>query len=377
MIRSLVNNQLKQFCSQPKNAALMKEKININLDDKKFNFKDFAEITKMKLSLANTLVALPLFVKYSTNDLLIIPFSLATQLMAMSTQTANQAIETDYDKLMVRTCRRPLPMKKLDKNLAKILSLSIWTGSNIIFYSFFNLQTILVANSIFASYVFIYTPMKRQTPLNTMFGAVVGCLPVYLGHSAGGGSLLDLEPLCQFGYMFCWQFSHFYGILWMYKKDYDSAGFKMLQDPMVAVKQMKYTLAIGGVSCLGFGQFLENNFAHIAEISMMLALYKWAWIPLLEFQKDPSAQKARKLKLNSYIHFTLFWTFIYGDVLIEKAKQYYQQFQEYIQDKQKQKLNKQQENEMIQQNNIQQIIQTEQNQNENNKKDQINNENKQ
>lgn len=54
----------------------------------------------------------------------------------------------------------------------------------------------LVANTIFVSYVFIYTPMKRQTPLNTMFGALVGCLPVYLGHTAAGGNVLDIEPLC-------------------------------------------------------------------------------------------------------------------------------------------------------------------------------------
>ncbi len=67
----------------------------------------------------------------------------------------------DYDKLMVRTCRRPLPLKKIDKKVAQILSLGIWLGSNAIFYFNFHLNSLIVGNAIFISYVFIYTPMKR------------------------------------------------------------------------------------------------------------------------------------------------------------------------------------------------------------------------
>jgi len=97
---------------------------------------------------------------------------------------------------MVRTCRRPIPLKKIDRKLAVALSFGIWGSSNLLFYAFFNINSMIVANTIFASYVFMYTPMKRQTPANTVLGAVVGAFPVYLGHAAAGADLLSLEPLC-------------------------------------------------------------------------------------------------------------------------------------------------------------------------------------
>lgn len=52
---------------------------------------------------------------------------------------------------------------------------------------------------------------------------------------------------------------------------------------------MKFTLGIGVASVLGFGQFLTNNIYFIAELSMLLALYKWAWLPLKEFESEPTA----------------------------------------------------------------------------------------
>ena len=139
-------------------------------------------------------------------------------------------IEVDYDKVMMRTCRRPLPLQKINKAVAFSICMGLFGGSNLIFYHMFPHQAMFVANSIFAMYVFMYTPMKRHNPSNTALGAIVGALPPYLGWTAAGGSVFDLEPLLQFGYMFAWQFSHFYGILFRYKQDYLNAGFKMLFD---------------------------------------------------------------------------------------------------------------------------------------------------
>lgn len=159
----------------------------------------------MKLSLANTLVAIPAFIYMSpTISLNIIPFTIATQLMAMSTQTANQAIEVEYDKLMMRTCRRPLPLDKIDKNIAKIISLGLFASSNLIFYLNFPIQGLVIANGIFMSYVFLYTPMKRESVYNTLLGAVIGAVPPYLGWACAGGSLYAALPFIQFSYMLCW-----------------------------------------------------------------------------------------------------------------------------------------------------------------------------
>jgi len=75
------------------------------------------------------------------------------------------------------------------------------------------MQTLMIANLIFFSYLMLYTPMKRFTTYNTLIGALVGALPPYLGWVAAGGSLLSPVPFFYFSFMCSWQLSHFYGIL--------------------------------------------------------------------------------------------------------------------------------------------------------------------
>ncbi len=84
------------------------------------------------------------------------------------------------------------------------MTLTLYAGSNILFYNLFPLAATVVANTIFLSYITLYTPMKRFTYLNTSVGAIVGALPPYLGWAAAGGSLLALEPFIYFSYMLCW-----------------------------------------------------------------------------------------------------------------------------------------------------------------------------
>jgi len=110
----------------------------------------------------------------------------------------------EYDKLMMRTCRRPLPLDKIDKNIAKIISLGLFASSNLIFYLNFPIQGLVIANGIFMGYVFLYTPMKRESVYNTLLGAVIGAVPPYLGWVCAGGSLYAAMPFIQFSYMLCW-----------------------------------------------------------------------------------------------------------------------------------------------------------------------------
>ena len=95
-----------------------------------------------------------------------------------------------------------------------------------------------MANLILYSYLFVYTPLKRKTELNTHFGSVVGALPPALGWMAAGGSFFDPHCLGLFTFLLAWQFPHFYGILWTYRNDYDENGYKMLKDHNRATKIM-------------------------------------------------------------------------------------------------------------------------------------------
>src|SRR5262249_12288098 len=112
----------------------------------------------------------------------------------------------------------------------------------------------LVAGFTFLSYVFIYTPLKPRTPLNTLVGAVPGALPPLIGWVAVGRSI-DLEAGALFGVVFVWQIPHFLAIAWLYREAYASGGFRMLPsvDPrgtMTANLMVPYCVTLVPVSLL-------------------------------------------------------------------------------------------------------------------------------
>jgi protoheme IX farnesyltransferase len=77
------------------------------------------------------------------------------------------------------------------------------------------------------SYLFLYTPLKRRTPLCTLVGAFPGAMPPLIGWAAASGRL-SLEAWVLFAMLFLWQFPHFMAIAWLYREDYDRAGYLVL-----------------------------------------------------------------------------------------------------------------------------------------------------
>jgi protoheme IX farnesyltransferase len=117
-----------------------------------------------------------------------------------------------------------------------------------------NLLTGLLGLFTLASYLFIYTPLKRRTPHSTTIGAIPGAMPPLIGFAAAHGTL-TAEGWALFAILFLWQFPHFYAIAWMYKDDYSRAGIKMLPvvDPSgdSTIRQILfYSLALIPISLL-------------------------------------------------------------------------------------------------------------------------------
>jgi len=139
----------------------------------------------------------------------------------------NEYIEHAADARMNRTARRPIPDGRLTPRAAAIFSWSI-SIAGLAWLQLFvgTLTTVLVAATLI-SYVFIYTPLKTRTWLNTLVGAVPGALPILAGWTAGGGGL-DGPGFALFGILFLWQMPHFYALAWLYRADYERAGFRML-----------------------------------------------------------------------------------------------------------------------------------------------------
>jgi protoheme IX farnesyltransferase len=152
---------------------------------------------------------------------------IGTILVAAGTNALNQVAERDLDALMHRTARRPLPSGRLSYALAATAAWASGCVGVLYLVAFVNALTAVIAAVTLLSYVFVYTPLKRRTSLNTLIGAIPGALPIVGGWTAAGGSV-GIEAWALFWILFLWQLPHFFALAWIYRDDYARAGFRML-----------------------------------------------------------------------------------------------------------------------------------------------------
>jgi protoheme IX farnesyltransferase len=139
----------------------------------------------------------------------------------------NQILETDFDKLMSRTMRRPLPIGSVGSGEALTLALILGTGGILVLWISFGMTAALLSIIALLSYAFVYTPLKRVSSVAVLVGAFPGAMPPLIGWAAATGTLAP-EALILFLIQFIWQFPHFWAIAWILDEDYRKAGFKML-----------------------------------------------------------------------------------------------------------------------------------------------------
>lgn len=148
-------------------------------------------------------------------------------LVTGASNTLNQVIEKEYDKLMKRTENRPLPTGKLSSFEATIYAILIGGIGIYLMGAYFNLAAGLLSLVALLSYAFVYTPMKRISPVAVFIGAIPGALPPLIGWVAVTGEL-GIGGILLFVFQFFWQFPHFWAIAWLAEEDYKKAGFKMM-----------------------------------------------------------------------------------------------------------------------------------------------------
>ena len=148
-------------------------------------------------------------------------------LISSGSGALNHFAEAESDKIMYRTNLRPIPAGIILPENAMIFGIAlIFIGSGILYF-FINTLTCVLALITALMYLFIYTPLKKLTWLNTPVGAIPGAIPPIGGWVAATGSL-DPEAWILFAILFLWQHPHFYAIALMFKDDYKKAGLKML-----------------------------------------------------------------------------------------------------------------------------------------------------
>jgi len=150
-----------------------------------------------------------------------------TLLVASGTATLNQWMEIPWDGRMRRTANRPLPSGRISAREAFIFGAFLSISGGLYLAFLVNRLSSLLAISTFLSYLLVYTPLKRRTPLCTLLGAFPGAMPTLIGW-AGAAATINLQAMFLFAVLFLWQFPHFLAIALMYREDYDRAGYRML-----------------------------------------------------------------------------------------------------------------------------------------------------
>ncbi|MBV8145100.1 MAG: protoheme IX farnesyltransferase [Gammaproteobacteria bacterium] len=196
----------------------------------KDTLRDYLDLTKPRITVL-ILVCTAVGYWFSCGDSfhwpLLVHALLGTALLASGTSALNQWYEADSDSKMRRTRLRPIAAGRITGRngftfgvgLAAAGFADLWFGTNPLSAAL-GLFTLL-------SYLLLYTPLKRRSPLCTTVGAIPGAMPPLIGYAAAGHGL-DGRALALFLILFIWQFPHFDAIAWMYREDYARGGIRML-----------------------------------------------------------------------------------------------------------------------------------------------------
>jgi heme o synthase len=191
---------------------------------------DYWALTKPEV---NFLILIATFVAFhvasdpgATRTLTLIHTLVGTLLVASGAAALNQFIERSFDAKMRRTARRPLAAGRLSPLNVLWFGIAL-SVAGALYLAALNRLTALLAVLTLLGYLFLYTPLKRKTPLCTLVGAFPGAVPPLIGWAAARGRL-DPEAWVLSLIVFLWQFPHFMAIAWMYRDDYSRAGYHVL-----------------------------------------------------------------------------------------------------------------------------------------------------
>jgi heme o synthase len=241
---------------------------------------------------------------------------LGTALLAGGASALNQLLEREYDAKMRRTQDRPLPSGRLTPEAGLIIG-GLCAGAGLVCLALaVNLLTALLGAVTLASYVFVYTPLKRVTTLNTAIGAIPGALPPLMGWTAARGEI-SAEGWSLFAILCFWQLPHFLAIAWMYRDEYAKAGFVML--PVVDATGERtgrqafcHTLGLLPVSLSPF-LFKLVGPVYLCGALMLGTAFIWC---ALQFARQRTEARARALFYASILYLPL----LLGLMVFDKIK---------------------------------------------------------
>ena len=229
-----------------------------------------------------------------------------TLLIASGTGTLNQYLERSFDAQMRRTARRPAAAGRLKPSSVLAFGTALSAVGSIYLAIAVNLLASVLATLTLLTYLFVYTPLKRKTPMCVLVGAFPGAMPPLIGWAAASGRL-NIEAGILYTMLFLWQFPHFMAIAWMYREDYDRAGYLVLPKgnvrvPFVILETLLPLLALVAIS------IMQSPTRHAATFHCAVALLGtgftyFGW----EFVFERSRIAARRLLMASIVYLPLLY----------------------------------------------------------------------
>lgn len=281
-------------------------------------WSDLFELTKPRITffiMISAAVSFVMATTYSFDWITFIHLMIGTGFTSAGTAALNMYFERNYDFLMKRTKNRPLPSGRLEPQKAFIFGVAISVFGVVYCYVTINPLTSFLAFLTWASYLFIYTPSKRKTSLNTVIGAVPGAIPALGGWSAVTNDL-GLGAWILFAFLFFWQFPHFLALAWLYRDDYAKGGYAMLSKMnddglFLSWQLVLYTIGLMIISLLpsvfGFSGWLYFISAVIFGIIFIHAAVRFTF--------DRSIIHAKKILYLSFIYPIILWAVLIFDKL--------------------------------------------------------------
>jgi protoheme IX farnesyltransferase len=225
-----------------------------------------------------------------------------TLLAASGAAALNQWVEYPFDAKMRRTARRPIAAGRIDPDHALTFGATLSLAGIAYLAVTVGVPASVLALATLAGYLLVYTPLKRVTPMCTLVGAVPGAAPPLIGWAAARGHL-DPEAWLLFAIVFFWQFPHFMSIAWMYRDDYDRAGYVVLPEGLsrsrvVRVQTLLPLLALVLVSLFPAYNGQPRLFYGIGALALGVGFLYFG----LRFTHRRSGSSARQLLMASIIY---------------------------------------------------------------------------
>ncbi len=235
-----------------------------------------------------------------------------TALVAASASVLNQWMERERDAIMARTCKRPLPSGRVASSNAAWMGWVMVLLGSVYLGTLVNLPTMYCGLATWGLYVWVYTPLKMISWTNTLVGTLPGALPVWMGWTAAEGSLLDPRAWILLGVLVAWQLPHFMAIAYMYRQQYEAAGYKMITVTDESGRGANWHAILGSIACIVFAVLAVPPVSILSGILCVLAVAVSVWqlVAAIRFRRQQDMKTARKMLHVSLLQLPLTMLFI-------------------------------------------------------------------